>query len=218
MNMRIRPKAIILDYGNVLSQSQSRADVERMASILDFDGDRFRESYWRFRVAYDEAGLDPVAYWKAVAAGPISEARIEELIRVDGASWSHPALEVPEWVGRLRQAGFQTALLSNMPATVRDYILTCAWLPRFDHLTFSCDLGISKPSRGIYENALRGLGVLPGQALFLDDRPENVRAAEELGIHSILFTALEQVAAELERRFDIPALRVATLEEADENN
>jgi putative hydrolase of the HAD superfamily len=210
--MRIRPKAVILDYGNVLSQSQPRSDVERTAAILNFAPDRFRENYWRFRVAYDQASLEPAAYWSAVAARRVTEGELEDLNQIDCASWSHPAPSVPEWARGLGQAGFQTALLSNMPAPIRDFIQTCDWLPRFDHRTFSCDLGITKPSPEMYQHALAGLDVAPGQALFLDDRPENVRAAEAMGIHAVLFTTLDDVAAELERRFDIPALRVATLE------
>jgi hypothetical protein len=68
------------------------------------------------------------------------------------------------------------------------------------------------------KSSLDGLGVEPNQALFLDDRPENVRAAEAMGIHAVLFTTADEVAAELEHRFDIPALLVATLEEGDEKN
>ncbi|MGD0435406.1 MAG: HAD family phosphatase [Bryobacteraceae bacterium] len=216
--MRIRPKAVILDYGNVLSRPQPQTEVERMAAVLEFPTDRFRESYWRYRVVYDEAALEPAAYWQAVAGRPIPDAELEGLIEIDCASWAHPAPSVPEWARRLRQAGFQAALLSNMPVPVRDYIQTCDWLPRFDHRTFSCDLGISRPSPGMYRHSLDGLGVEPNQALFLDDRPENVRAAEAMGIHAVLFTTADEVAAELEHRFDIPALLVATLEEGDEKN
>jgi len=215
--MKIRPKAVILDYGNVLSRSQPLRDVERMAAILDLAVDRFQEAYWRFRLAYDEASLEPAAYWNAVAAGAVTDAQLERLNEIDCRSWSHPAPAVPEWARRLRP-DFQTALLSNMPAPVRDYIQTSRWLPPFDHRTFSCDLGIAKPAPGMYQHALAGLGIAPGQALFLDDRPENVRAAEAIGIHSVLFTTLGAVAAELDRRFDIPALRVGTLEDADEKD
>jgi putative hydrolase of the HAD superfamily len=211
--MRIRPKAIIFDYGNVLSQSQPRSDVERMAAVLDLATDRFQERYWQFRLAYDEAALEPAAYWSAVAERAVSESQLEDLFQIDGASWSHPAPEVPEWAGRLHQAGFQTALLSNMPAPVRDYTQTCAWLPPLDHRTFSCDLRISKPSPGIYQHALDGLGVAPDQALFLDDRPENVRGAEAMGIHAVLFTTPEETAILLESRFDMPPLRVARLKD-----
>src|SRR5271156_5150771 len=169
--MRIRPKAIIFDYGNVLSQSQPRGDIERMAAILDLATESFQERYWEFRLAYDEASRDPAAYWNAVATRAVSDSQLEDLFEIDGASWSHPAPAVPEWAGRLHQAGFQTALLSNMPVPVRDYTQACAWLPTFDHRTFSCDLGISNPSPGISQHSLDGLGVAPDQALFLDDRP-----------------------------------------------
>ncbi len=216
--MKIRPKAVILDYGNVLSQPQPQTEVERMAAILELAVDRFRENYWRFRVAYDEATVDSAAYWGAVAAGAVTDAQLEHLNRIDSASWSHPAPAVPEWARSLRPAGFQTALLSNMPVPVRDHIQTCDWLPPFDHRTFSCDLGITKPASGMYQHALAGLGIGPGQALFLDDRLENVSAAEALGIHAVLFTTPREAAAELKRRFDIPALPVATLEEADEKD
>lgn len=218
MPERIQPKAVILDYGNVLSGPQPPTDVERMAAILELAMARFRENYWRFRLAYDAATLTPTDYWNAVAARPLTETQLEGLTEIDAASWSHPARVVPEWARRVHEAGFQTALLSNIPRPVRDYLLTCDWLPRFHHSTFSCDLGMTKPTPGIYQHSLDGLGVAAGDALFLDDRPENVRAAEQMGIHAVLFTTPDEVAAELERRFDIPPLRVVTLEEADEKS
>jgi putative hydrolase of the HAD superfamily len=101
-----------------------------------------------------------------------------------------------------------------MPVPVRDYISRCAWLPPFHHCTFSCDLRIAKPAVEIYQHCLNGLGVTPSDVLFLDDRPENIQAANALGIHSVLFTTLEKVAAELDRRFDIPVALAGTLEGA----
>jgi FMN phosphatase YigB (HAD superfamily) len=43
----------------------------------------------------------------------------------------------------------------------------------------------------------------PSDALLLDDRVENIRAAEAMGIHSILFTTPQALPHELERRFAI---------------
>jgi 2-haloacid dehalogenase len=37
----------------------------------------------------------------------------------------------------------------------------------------------------------------PEQSLFIDDNPRNVRAAEELGIHSVLFTGPEALRHQL---------------------
>jgi putative hydrolase of the HAD superfamily len=109
-----------------------------------------------------------------------------------------------QWARDVRAAGLRTALLSNMPVPVRDYILRCSWLPEFDARTFSCDVGACKPAPVIYRDCLDKLGVQPPEVLFLDDRESNVRAAETLGLHAILFTTSSQAAPEMERRFTLP--------------
>lgn len=201
----ISPKAVVFDYGNVLSQSQPPVDVQALAAILDLPIPRFSEVYWQFRVDYDAAALDPAAYWKAVASRWLSPAQIDALIDIDSGSWSHPAPVMPQWARDLRATGIRTALLSNMPVTVRDYVLGCAWLPDFDARVFSCDFGQCKPAPEIYEHCLLRLGIAPRDALFLDDREPNVRAAEALGWSAILFTEPASAAREITSRFALPA-------------
>ena len=65
--MSFEIKAIIFDYGNVLSESQPLPDVREMAAILDLSLPQFSVLYWRFRIEYDAASLDPILYWKTVA-------------------------------------------------------------------------------------------------------------------------------------------------------
>ncbi|HYL38962.1 MAG TPA: HAD family phosphatase [Bryobacteraceae bacterium] len=214
--MRIRPAAIIFDYGNVLSEPQPWSDVQAMASILDLPAETFRRVYWQFRLAYDEAALDPEAYWTTVAQAVsrrLTDSQILVLIEIDCRGWAHPAAVIPEWARQLHRAGLRTALLSNMPVPVRDYVSRCTWLPPFHHRTFSCDVRAAKPSVKIYRHCLNGLGVAPSDVLFLDDRPENVQAAQALGMHGVVFTTLGQAAAELDRRFDIPVPLAATVVE-----
>jgi putative hydrolase of the HAD superfamily len=187
-----------------------------MAAVLRLPRDRFEEIYWRHRLAYDEGRLDPFEYWTDF--GSVTPKQIEQLNRLDVASWTHADAVMPGWAGQLRAAGFQIALLSNMPFTVRDAVLNCEWLPEFDQRTFSCELRISKPSPEIYEHCLRGLGVAAKEALFLDDRPSNVRGAEAVGMHSILFTSAAELGAELVNRFDILPPGAATLETGDEKD
>jgi putative hydrolase of the HAD superfamily len=201
--LRIHVSAIIFDYGNVLCSSPLAGEIEGMAAILEMPVADFQKSYWQDRLAYDRAAVDPAAYWNKVAQRQLSAADIDKLQGIDSASWSHPDPVMPAWAQRVRAAGFRTALLSNMPAPVRDYIIKCPWLPEFDHTTFSCDLRSTKPSPEIYQHSLAGLGVGTSDALLLDDRVENIRAAEALGIHSILFTTPEALPHELERRFAI---------------
>jgi putative hydrolase of the HAD superfamily len=213
--MKIRPTAIVFDYGNVLSQPQPLPDIEAMASILDLPVVQFRDLCWKYRLAYDEGSLDPATYWNTVARNgsrDVSEAKIATLVEIDSRSWSYPAPVIPEWARSLHAAGLRTAILSNMPIPVRDYITRCAWLPAFHVRVFSCDLRMVKPALEIYRHTIAVLGVSPAETLFLDDRPENIRAADALGINSILFTTLDDVAREIDRRFDIAVPLTATLD------
>ena len=215
---RIPISAIIFDYGNVLCSSPLPAEIEAMAAILQMPIEGFQQHYWRHRLAYDQASLDIATYWNTVAQRELSPAEIERLQDIDSESWSHPNLVMPEWARQVREAGFRTALLSNIPAPVRDYIVRSPWLPPFDHATFSCDLRQTKPSREMYQHSLAGLGAAPSDALLLDDRPENIRAADALGIHTILFTTPEALASEIEQRFAIDVPLVAKVNRGDDKN
>jgi putative hydrolase of the HAD superfamily len=205
--VRISPKAVIFDYGNVLCESQPPADTQALANILGLPVPRFSQIYWQFRVEFNAAALDPSAYWNTIArtaSRTITPAQISELIEIDSRSWSHPAPVMPQWARDLRAAGIRTAILSNMPVPIRDYILRCAWLPDFDVRVFSCEAGLCKPAPEIYRNCLNKLGVSPPEVLFLDDREPNIRTAEALGLHAVLFTNPAAAAREIDQRFSLP--------------
>jgi len=51
----------------------------------------------------------------------------------------------------------------------------------------SCYLGLRKPEPAIYHRALDILGKPPHRTLFIDDRPENVAAAQAAGMYAIRF-------------------------------
>ena len=208
--MRSTPTAVIFDYGNVLSQPQPQADVQALANALRVPVPQFTEAYWQFRVAYDDGSLDPAAYWDKVAQAvsrALEPGQLKELIEVDSRSWSHPAPLIPQWAQELRAAGVRTGLLSNMPFPVRDYILGCRWLPEFDVRVFSCEFGRCKPAPEIYEYCLNKAGIAAREALFLDDREANVRAAEALGMSAIWCTDVDRVAREIAVRFALPVPR-----------
>jgi putative hydrolase of the HAD superfamily len=138
------------------------------------------------------------------ASRTLTPEQIAALIEIDSRSWSHPAPRMPQWARDIRAAGIRTALLSNMPFPVRDYILGCAWLPDFDVRVFSCEAGLCKPEPEIYRNCLSKLDVSPSEVLFLDDREPNIRTAEALGLRAVLFTDPAVAAREIEQRFSLP--------------
>ena len=49
----------------------------------------------------------------------------------------------------------------------------------------SCEVGVAKPSPGIYEHALTELGVPAEAAIFVDDQPSYCAGATALGISAV---------------------------------
>ncbi len=178
-----------------------------MAAIFDVSAPRFEEAYWPGRLSFDQGALTAETYWAQVAAAlsrGLSHAQRERLIELDNASWSYPDPRMVQWAVELRRAGLRTAVLSNMPITLRTALRQCAWLPEFDHSCYSCDVRHAKPEPEIFHECLQGVGVAANEALFLDDREENVAAARQLGIHTIHFQTPEQAQGEIDRHYQLP--------------
>lgn len=66
----------------------------------------------------------------------------------------------------------------------------------FKDYACSCYLRASKPDRLFYERALARFGVAAERSLFIDDRPENVEAAQAMGFTTVLYENPEQAIGE----------------------
>jgi putative hydrolase of the HAD superfamily len=193
-------RAVIFDYGEVLC-TRDRAAHQRLLTLTGLDLDTFERLYWRDRHDYDLGVYDGRRYWAKFArdAGlTFTAAQIDDLIAADVLMWTSVSEPMLDWTQRLQRAGFLTAILSNMGPEVlaamrRDF----AWLADFNQLTWSCELGIAKPDPAIYTLTCDKLGVAPAEALFVDDKIENVRAAEQLGLHALQFRSIQQLRADL---------------------
>ena len=64
----------------------------------------------------------------------------------------------------------------------------------FQGFVISGDVGACKPAPAMYQCLLDQAGIQPGDAVFVDDRLRNVKAAEAMGIPAILFKPAPQDA------------------------
>jgi putative hydrolase of the HAD superfamily len=182
---------VLFDYGGVICQPQPEADVALLARAAGCAIAEFSEGYWAHRLDYDRGELDCATFWQKVAAGAgrsFTAAQIAELTRLDIASWLHLQPGTVTLIEELAAAGYQLALLSNAPAEVAEVVAALPVAAHFEHCTFSYELRAVKPEPEVYQAVLTRLGASPGEVVFLDDRPENVAAAEALGIRGVHFT------------------------------
>lgn len=89
---------------------------------------------------------------------------------------------------RLRALRTSIAVVSN---DTREWSLLARRVHGFetmvDTFTTSADVGVRKPTRGIYEAFLDASGARPDRTFFVDDRPENLETADEVGFRTVLF-------------------------------
>jgi putative hydrolase of the HAD superfamily len=93
---------------------------------------------------------------------------------------------------------YRLALLSNTdPIHVAHLESTYAFFPFFPVRIYSCSVGASKPNPIIYREALRLSKVGAEEALYVDDIPAYVEAAQRLGMAGIVFKSSDQLQTDL---------------------
>jgi putative hydrolase of the HAD superfamily len=194
-------EAVLFDYGMVLSGPPDAAARRRMESVLGVGPEALQEAYWKYREDYDRGRLSGESYWLAVAAElkrPMDEATMSELLEADTALWGQPNGEMIAWAVALQRAGVKTGILSNIGDRMEDGIRArFAWLSGFAHCTFSHRTGMAKPDAAIYRLAAQGLATPTEAILFVDDREENVAAAQAVGMLSICYAAHDAFVTEM---------------------
>lgn len=94
------------------------------------------------------------------------------------------ALEFCEYV---KKKGLRIYVLSNACNAFHDYFPRFRDEKYFDGVMVSSDVHMIKPEIRIYEHFLKTYGLIPGECLFIDDRPENIEGAKKAGIPGFLF-------------------------------
>ena len=104
--------------------------------------------------------------------------------------WDKDLVPVPgmeDFVRTCKEKGYKIYLLSNASLRQPLYFPRIPRNQYFDGTVISAILGICKPDRRIYEYLLFKYGLKAEECVFIDDLPANIEAANEVGIHGILF-------------------------------
>jgi putative hydrolase of the HAD superfamily len=205
------PKAVVFDYGQVLSFREKAEHLKRIAARCNVDYERFLDSYERYMPEYDRGDLGGKEFWHKVL--PLlgvepSETLINSFIEEDTASplMLNPAMLA--WAELLRRKGVGTGILSNMSqddlARMRGAGIL-EQLSGFSVRIFSSEVGIIKPDAAIYRLYLSRLGRPAQETLFIDDNQANVDAAKDEGMATFLFLDFETSVPEICRQHSLPS-------------
>lgn len=196
-------RAVIFDYGMVLC-TQDPVARRNLLALTGMDDAEFERYYWIDRRDYDLGRFDGRGFWQRFgerAGLAFTPDQLSALVENDVCLWTHLTEPMLAWAAALQEAGLATAILSNMvPDLLRYMRQEFGWLGHFDQLTWSCELGMVKPEPAIYAYTCDKLRIAPSDTLFIDDKPENVRGAEDAGLNALIFTDPAQLRADLAAR------------------
>ena len=183
-------KHLIFDFGQVLAHFEP----SYMVGVYVTDSD---DSELLQEVVFDRL------YWDRLDAGTITNEETMESIKArlprrlwDVAntiyySWIYniPEMEgMRELILHVKETyKVDTYLLSNISHYFADHAHEIPILSLIDHPVYSSKCCFVKPSAEIYRYICATYGLTPSECLFVDDRADNVEAAERMGIHGYLF-------------------------------
>lgn len=195
-------KNIIFDMGNVLLSYDPEISLNY---YLDKDEDK----------AVIRRELFEGEEWEMTDRGELTDeelfCRVKERVpeHLHGAlnncvrHWMMCMFPVPGALDFCRDAkleGMKIYVLSNAGTSFYEYFPRFALLSFFDGIVVSCDIHQVKPEPGIYQYLLDTYRLKAEECFFIDDRSDNVEAAERIGIQGTVFDGCwDKVREELGR-------------------
>lgn len=191
---------VIFDIGNVLAIADWPKVFERMGVPKEhFEpvaAATVRNSIWH---EFDRGTeTDEYIISECIKAAPEYEQDIRRIFSnldkiVEVCAYSS------DWIKEYRDKGFHTYILSNFSKSAFE-----ACEENFDFLKYVEGSVVSyrvkeiKPEISIYERLIRMYDIEPENAIFIDDLEANIRAAESLGIHGVVFKNYEDARKQVE--------------------
>lgn len=194
------PAAVVFDVGNVLYDWNPRFLYERLIGdgrALDAFLRDVATKEWHFQ--HDEGR--PFAETSAELSAAYPD--YADMIALWGPRFSEtiPGMlpGMADLVAEIDSAGVPLFAITNFsgefwkPFRARE----AAVFDRFRDIVVSGDERLVKPDPAIYRLALDRFGLEPGEAVFVDDRADNVEGANGVGMHGLEFVDAPTLRAQL---------------------
>ncbi len=193
-----------------------KAIVFDIGGVLEIVPPFWVTSKWETQLGLQPGEIDKRLHdiWKGGSIGTITEEDVHRGIgEIMGMSeeqvnafmddiWKEylgtPNIELIDYFASLRPK-YQTAILSNsFVGARRKEQEAYQFEDKCDFILYSHEVGMQKPDPRIYALTCERLGLQPSEVIFLDDREGAISAANEYGIHGILFKDNSQAIADIE--------------------
>jgi HAD superfamily hydrolase (TIGR01509 family) len=190
-------RAAIFDVGGVLSHHNNLAPLDPWLDRLNMSAEQIIHTVFGNEVArratLGQATVEEVWQFANQQFG-LSEVHRQALLADFWATmtWDRTLLD---FIRTLKPA-YKTGVISDAwpDARVTNTPITT---DLFDVIVYSAEEGIQKPDPEIYRRALTRLDVMPTESIYIDDSPTKVEAANQLGMHGLVFTGSDAIREQI---------------------
>lgn len=177
-------KNIVFDLGGVVFMRDPKKCTEDFIRFFSFVRAEVMPHFWN---EYDRGTrtLEQVSE-DLCALNNCDRKKVDEYLRlaIDKQEVIAPTEKL---IHDLKEAGYRLYVLSNMSKEFIAFLRRVPVYQYFDGEVVSCEEGVCKPEAEIYRRLLARYALNPAETLFIDDRKENVEAAEKEGITGFWF-------------------------------
>lgn len=177
-------KNIVFDLGGVVFMRDPKKCTEDFLRFFSFVRNEVMPHFWneydRGTRSFEEVKED-LRQWNNCEM-----AKVEEYLQL-AIDKQEPIEATERLIEELKEAGYKLYVLSNMSKEFIAFLRQVPVYRNFDGEVVSCEEGVCKPEEGIYRLLLDRYALEPHETIFIDDRKENVEAAEKVGIEGFWF-------------------------------
>lgn len=191
-------KSIVFDWGGVLIDRPTPGLLNYFSKYFKVSEEKFNNAHKKY-VHFLQKGILPEnLYWEKMCSDLVVNKPDEKsLWKQAFKSVYQEKKDIFDIATVLKKNGYKTGFLSNTEAPSMEFFYEQGY-DMFDVLVFSCKEGFRKPEKKIYEITLHRLKTKPEETIFIDDREDNIKGAESLGIQTILFKDSKHLREKLE--------------------
>jgi putative hydrolase of the HAD superfamily len=177
---------VLFDFGGVIAEEGFRNGLQSIAQHNGLDKEAFvKEAYdLTFNGGFVIGEVDEHTFWvklrdRTGIKGSDQELRNEILSRFVLRPW------MLELVQQLHNSSVSTAILSDQTKWLDELDAQHNFFKLFDRVFNSYHLGKCKKDPSWFEDVLDEMGFRPEQSLFIDDSLDNIKRAQNRGLHTI---------------------------------
>jgi len=192
-------KALIFDFGGVLVRTEDYRPRHAWDERLGLPAGSVERAVHHsdLWVQAQLGRITDTTYWQGVAELLYMRQGDVEQLRRDYFSGDRLNHRLVDFIGELRAQGYAVALLSNESLQLNERLRELGISDLFDPIVISAQIGVMKPDPTAYRVVLQELHVAPREAIFIDDMLANVRGAQAVGLHALLFRPETNLREEL---------------------